>query len=602
VISSAAKALTAGFTTDQAAAVESKSHTLIYACPGAGKTRVLIARAARLIADEPEGSILLTTFSRAAAGEMKTRLTALAGPNAKRVRIGTCHALAARHLKAHRGALGGLLAPGEERGYYGRAAVESGLDIDGESAGALIEAAKTDPAFRAEGTDEIHRLVAAYTALLKANALSDFMDMTRELVAGIKAGSLPPIPADHILVDEFQDTDPMQYAWLLLQRDAGATVTAVADDDQSIYAWRSAMGFQGMRRFERDFQAKRIVLAVNFRSRPTIVKSAAALIAHNEGLRQDKRIVAFRKGASELKHLAFQSAAEEAEYVIETLRQAGVPETAAGAVIARLNRSLHLIEATCCERRIAYQRIGGAGLFFDEPISHLMSLLAAADNPKSKRGIEHMLAWLGCSGPALAAARGASMRELALTVNSEAMPPADRQRFRELLTRYRAWREMAKRARHGGSDQALELLVLSVTGFLEERAKQQHLAGAVRLLGRAARLLIGSKGTLAQRLDWARRAGRDQKNGDGVILTTMHGSKGLEFEHVAIIDAAEGIVPHEKAAAIAEERRLFYVAMTRAQDRLLITRQVDGVPSRFLTEAGIALPDPTSHPPSLEIS
>jgi hypothetical protein len=270
----------------QAEAVAADGHCLILACPGAGKTRTLAAKSARLLKAAPGARVCAVTFTREAAREIRARILQEAGEGAEgRVVAGTFHALCWRQLGGSREPVAG---EGERSAYAARAAAAVRAELQPETALAIIEACKAGSPVPFPGLDT-GRLLAAYQEILLRNGKIDFQDLVARALEGMRRGTVAPVPATHLLVDEFQDTDESQLAWVFAHARAGAQVTAVGDDDQSIYGWRRALGHEGMERFAAHLGAKRLFLGTNYRSRPEIVEAAARLIERNRG-RQAKAL------------------------------------------------------------------------------------------------------------------------------------------------------------------------------------------------------------------------------------------------------------------------------------------------------------------------
>ena len=268
----------------QQRAVESEDPSRGCAGPGSGKTRVLIAKVRHILRTHHDPRIVMTTFSRDAAEEMLDRIQkekGLSREQLSRLTIGTFHSLALRQLKEI-GKIGKILSDIETRHLINRALHDTGLEITPDEAEANIARCKADKEF-AKAYPELARLTAVYRKHQEATDGQDFTDLlitANELMA---AGKLKPIRATHILADEFQDIDDMQYEWLMhhLGQTPAPCACAVGDDDQSIYGFRRSLGYKGMMDFVAATGAEIITLDTNYRSTSGIIESASKLIAYN---------------------------------------------------------------------------------------------------------------------------------------------------------------------------------------------------------------------------------------------------------------------------------------------------------------------------------
>jgi superfamily I DNA/RNA helicase len=233
-----------------------------------------------LIAD-PRAIVGAVTFSKDAAVELRDRIVALAGADARRRLVaGTFHSLAFKQLRDPRGGRRDIASDGDRLGILGRVLAELGLEWKVDEAVPVIEKIKTEFGKTEPGSVEA-QLYDAYQDALQRNGKIDFQDMLRLAVQGMESGDIEPYAFTDLLVDEFQDTDPLQYRWVELHARAGARVTVVGDDDQSIYGFRAALGFRGMQEFASTFDAQRVVLGSNYRCRSEILSAADCVIRNN---------------------------------------------------------------------------------------------------------------------------------------------------------------------------------------------------------------------------------------------------------------------------------------------------------------------------------
>ena len=611
---------------------------LVLAGAGSGKTRVLTTRIARLI--EHHGvdprHILAVTFTNKAAGEMRERVARLLGEEPEGMWAGTFHAIGARMLR-------------REAPLVGRTASFTIYDEDDSLAlvRRMMEQARISTkewapkALRAEISDAKNALVtpeeyaaralhpveraAAVVypllerALRDANA-ADFDDL---LVLPVRlleqhAERL----ADYrrrfqfILVDEYQDTNRAQYRLISLLGGEHGNVLVVGDDDQSIYGWRGA-DIRNILDFEKDFPAARVVrLEENYRSTPQVLALANAVISANTS-RRGKTLRATRGAGETVTLVGSLDERDEAEFVTtELLSRRAADETLALRDIAtlyRTNAQSRALEDACRARAIPYRLVGAVRFYDRREIRDLVSYLKLIANPADdeafrravaapRRGlgestIEQLAARARAAGiPLLAAAGRADLHD--------GLRPAQRQAligFAALVTRFRA------RATDAAVDELLLQLIEEIRFEDALRAEGKdgldRLDNVRELLTGAAETVIDEGGELGltpldhflQRAMLVTDFDRQDKTADAVTLMTLHNAKGLEFPLVFITGLEEGLFPlsrtHDAPKELEEERRLFYVGITRAKRKLFLSharsRRRNGetmpsVPSSFL--------------------
>jgi DNA helicase-2/ATP-dependent DNA helicase PcrA len=281
---------------NQRSVVDARGNCLAIACPGSGKTSTAASKAACLL--EKGERVVAVTFTKDAALELRERIIKLAGEeNCARLIVGTFHSICL--FMAFPGKAKGrfgreilmemrtpfqeewdLVKPGVQFNFVGRALREHGLNIRGQDALALIEAAKESDSL--DHLDEdVRNMVETYLDVMQRAGKIDFQDIILKVNRAMRDGSLTPLSTAHLLVDEFQDVDRAQYEWIEHHARSGVAITAVGDDDQSIYAFRRALGYSAMEKFTREFGAERILLGINYRCRSEILAAAEFLINHN---------------------------------------------------------------------------------------------------------------------------------------------------------------------------------------------------------------------------------------------------------------------------------------------------------------------------------
>ncbi|MFM0091594.1 ATP-dependent helicase [Paraburkholderia sediminicola] len=552
-----------------------RRHCVAIACPGAGKTKTIAAKAALLLAD-PSAIVGAVTFSKDAAVELRDRILALSGSDAKRRLIaGTFHSLAFRQLTPSGGGKRDIASDGDRMGLLARVIAELGLAWKPEEVVPVIERIKTNFGRVEAGTADA-QLYDAYQEALSRNGKIDFQDMLRLSVAGMESGEIQPYGLTDLLVDEFQDTDPLQYRWVELHAKAGTQVTVVGDDDQSIYGFRAALGFRGMENFAASFDAQRVVLGSNYRCRSEILSAADKVIRNNVD-RIPKVLHAERGTGGRVSTRRSDDEYADAVAAVETLQ----PLLTAGrscAILARTNRILDPIESVCRSHGVAYYRASGSSVLNRAQGALMCNLLQIVEG-KKRNGLDAVLGYTGMSSSDLGALHrdmGPELKQrlkkdlVALGIGEDTATA-----YRSFMKRLAEWQALCER-------QFYSLALEGVQELMMTYAKGDQ---AIRAIRGTYDVISRLNGSFAERIEFLKRDNNKPAAG-ALVLTTMHSSKGLEWEHVWITRAEEGVVPDEKSPE-SEERRLFYVAMTRARDGLTIATIKKNPVSRFVIESEV---------------
>ncbi|MBS1191347.1 MAG: ATP-dependent helicase UvrD [Rhodocyclaceae bacterium] len=610
-------------------------HALILAGAGSGKTRVLTTRIAWLISTGQAGphSILAVTFTNKAAREMTTRLSALVPINTRGMWIGTFHGLCNRLLRAHHREAGlpqtfQILDSADQLAAVKR--LLKNLNVDDEKYPPrelchFINAHKEQGirAARAEAYDAWTQrrveLYAEYEVQCNREGVVDFAELllrTYELLSRNE-----PLRRHyqerfrHILVDEFQDTNKLQYAWLQLLAAGGACVFAVGDDDQSIYAFRGAE-VGNMRDFERDYAGQNVIrLEQNYRSHGNILAAANALIKHNRG-RLGKNLWTDAGAGEPIRAFEGFSDLDEARFVIDEIRELirdGMPRDQI-AILYRSNAQSRVLEHELFTRGVPYRVYGGLRFFERQEVKHALAYLRLIGNPDDDTAFLRVVNF---------PARGIGARTLenlqtaAHQINSSLYNAA------ASLTgkggqAVGAFVRLIETLRQETQNLPLPEMVEHVVEksglaqhYRNEKEGQERLENLDELVNAAASFVdeegtIAEHGSLVAFLTHASLEGGEHQAGEGqeaVQLMTVHAAKGLEFNVVFITGLEQGLFPHENSVAegrdgLEEERRLMYVALTRARQRLYLscaqTRMLHGqtrycVPSTFLDEIPVNL-------------
>jgi len=588
-------------TPEQAAVIEQPfQNKLVCALPGSGKTHTTISLADRILA-YPHTSILMVTFTNAASTEMQTRIEKRLGPtSANRVKVKT---FAKIMIEQHRPLLAGrrLILGGELDSYINR--VFKKLSIDWEQHQYFRER------FDAYGRDLNWKYSPgivthdAYFELMNMLAIYQRVDLNtiaKEVVHALHAGTIKPLPFNFIIVDEFQDTDLCQYSWLLAHRDPDRFMTVVGDDDQSIYSWRGAIGYQNMMSFVKDFSASTYILNTCFRCSPYILGTAQVLVEHNQ-----KRIAKdMRAAKEELGHVGFveyhppskQSAEERHDQEYNLIVDHIAPDYANWTVLARTNLELDTLETYLSNRGIPALRLGGKSIFDSPDVLSAIKLIYGLVYTKNITPVIEGLAWLGeCedvlqSVHATGRYHGFSSASLNgaqdYTVKLQAL--STKIAFKSQNDAGLSYAQSAFSIAHNH----FEILKLAKSTVSNPKIK----LGALALVERIFMNMTGDITQRAGALYELATKGAKQKNTQDragkVVLCTLTGSKGLEWPKVMIINVNEGTIPsiHEddiddkgnpSLDKLEEERRLLYVGMTRAEDELVLQFAMDK-PSVFI--------------------
>ncbi len=578
-------------TPSQKAAVLYDKNLIIFAGPGSGKTSTSVAKAQRILATG-SASLCMVTFTTAAAKEMRhrleVRLQEAGKPLPKDSFIsGTFHSLTLRHYQRYSSTREKLLAPPARSAMLNT--MLAGLAPE-DKAEAILTLERYQGALNPSKIElgEFHaKFIHNYLEKLKSARAIDLATVMRECTRLMSAGTIPLLPVTHMLGDEMQDADEIQLEFMLIHSRAGVTTTLVADDDQTIYEWRSALGYAGLQRFAAEADAKTITLSENFRSREEIVAHAKRLIAFNDPQRIDKNQQAIRGPGGTAGYIQAADLDRECKQIASTIDRNRRPDETI-AVLARTNRSLDAMESALSSYGIPYLREGPS--IWDTPeVSSFVALLrgllsgATADllpalsllqvDPLVLKELEYRLG-AKCTGfldgqiPQLDKATAVDIDVIGTFCNST-----------------QRWR---KKIRAGEINLVLPDIKHGVKEMLRIHANESETAKRTqrinKLLDAALDILVRLRGTLAQRLGVISRVRQTEQDDTPVRLMTMHSSKGLEFDTVFVIDAKN---PDDGSTLMEDhpERRLFYVAITRAKERFAAT--FSEKPVKYLVESKI---------------
>ena len=608
---------------------------LVIAGAGSGKTRVITYRLANLLAQGADPRrILSVTFTNKAARELKDRVERLFGGQGRGTMgmwLGTFHGISARLLRRFGEAIGlrkefVIYDEDDSRRLMSRVLVDMKVpekNFPPRQVLSIIDRAKNQGTMAADFPsgdyfDEVvGKAYRLYEERLRAANAVDFGGLLLSTLQLCKA-DCPAAPElaqlfDHVLVDEFQDTNSVQYRLVRFLSRRTGSITVVGDEDQSIYRWRGA-DIRNILDFEHDHPGAGVIkLEQNYRSTSNILRTANAVIARNKE-RRPKRLVTEQSAGAPVIVFEGESEREEAEYVASTIASDLDKEHAPRdfAVFYRTNAQSRVLEEALRVRNIPYVVVGGTKFYDRAEIKDLLSYLRILQNPDDSIGLlriinvpargignttvdrliavsdQHQVtlsaaldiavadpATLGQAARRKVAEFSAMLAELRASAN---LPPAE---LAEKVLEVSGYRDALAADTSIESEGRLENL-LELVSQMREYQRETETPSLADFLERI---------TLASDID-----GYDSDKG-AVALMTVHTAKGLEFDVVFVTGLEEGTFPHQRSidddGAMEEERRLCYVAVTRARKRLMLCRArwrrlsgqtFGGVPSRFLRD------------------
>ncbi len=622
---------------------------LVLAGAGTGKTRVVTHRIARLVEHGVRPNrILAVTFTNKAAGEMHQRAAELLGKRLKeRPEISTFHSLCVRILRRHARLLGypaqfAIYDRGDQESLARGVLREIKASHEALRPGELIglisrwkcQSVRPEEATSAARNDKEHLAAVAYRRYqraLKAAGAVDFDDLllcSEELFARFADARRSEAQRfDHVLIDEYQDTNASQYRIIKTLAAGHRNLCVVGDDDQSIYGWRGA-DVSHILRFKQDWpEAKIVRLEDNYRSTAAILTLANKLIVHNRH-RHEKVLRPARGGGEKPRILQCQDEVKEAETIVrdlsDQLQQPGA-EPRNFAILFRTNEQPRSFEMELRRKKLPYVLVGGMSFYDRKEVRDILAYLKLLAKPQDEvallriintpargigqRAVEILLADAVSSGKPLWNVLAAPQRAAIGAPTIDAIG-----KFRGLVEEFR---------RRASSESLVEVAsqLIARIGYRDELTRlykdpneQQARWSAVEEVvnALAAYLQRARRPSLLEFLDEVALRERDdtedkdsQLARNAIALMTLHSAKGLEFPQVYLVGMEEGLLPHHRAVAaegtaIDEERRLCYVGVTRAQDRLTLSLALSRLkwgkprptePSRFLYELTGTVPE-----------
>ncbi|MCR9181246.1 MAG: UvrD-helicase domain-containing protein [Erythrobacteraceae bacterium] len=616
----------------RAAVLATEGPVLMLAGAGTGKTAALTARLAHLVATRRAypSQILCVTFTNKAAREMRERVAHHLGPGAEGIPwLGTFHSICAKMLRRHAELVGlqhnyTIIDTDDQIRLLKQLIAEAELDEKRWPARQLaglidrwknrglnpqdLDAIENEAYANGRGT----ALYARYQERLRALNACDFGDLLLHMLNVLRQHN--DILADYqrrfryIMVDEYQDTNAVQYLWLRLLAQQHKNICVVGDDDQSIYSWRGAE-VANILRFEKDFPGTEVIrLEQNYRSTPHILGAASGLIRANSQ-RHEKTLWTEVDGGDKVKVIGVWDAPEEARRVgeaIERLEAEGAPLDQV-AILVRAQYQTREFEDRFIQIGVNYRIIGGFRFYERAEIRDALAYLRLVAQPQDDLAFEriHNQPKRGLGAKALEAMHsharrtGLPLAAAALQLaDSDDLPRRAASTIGGLMQQFLHWREMSETL----SPADLLRLVLEESGYSAMLAadRSAESAGRVENLSELARAMedYDSLGDFLEHVSLVMDNDR-ASDGERVTIMTIHAAKGLEFDNLFCVGWEEGVFPSQRAidegglASLEEERRLAYVAITRARRRCTIlhaaNRRIYGqwtssIPSRFIEE------------------
>ncbi len=623
------------------AVLTTEGPVLVLAGAGTGKTAALTARLAHLLYTRKAypSEILSVTFTNKAAREMRHRVRNIVGDVVEGMPwLGTFHAIGAKMLRRHAELVGlqsnfTILDTDDQLRLLKQLIVASDIDEKrwpARQLGGIIDGWKNKgltPADIDAGESEAYangrgkEMYAAYQARLIALNACDFGDLLLHMLTILKRDrdvlSQYQQRFRYIMVDEYQDTNSVQYLWLRLLAQERKNICCVGDDDQSIYSWRGAQ-VENILKFEKDFPgAKVIKLEQNYRSTPHILAAASGVIANNSG-RLGKTLWTDEAEGEKVKVLGVWDGPEEARRVGEEIESAQRAWNQEGgkslddvAILVRAQHQTREFEDRFIAIGVPYRIVGGFRFYERAEIRDALAYLRIVNQPADDLAFERIVnvpkRGLGDKAVQrvhlLARAEGVPLSTAAARIlDTDELPPQARRSLGNFVIDLARWRQMAADLPH--PELARQILDESGYTAVLQAEKSTEASGRLENLSELVRAMEEYE-TLGAFLEHVSLVMDNEAQAEEakVTIMTIHAAKGLEYDTVFLVGWEEGLFPSQRAideggnASLEEERRLAYVAITRARRRAFIlhaaNRRVYGqwtssIPSRFVGELPLA--------------
>ncbi|MFL9610998.1 ATP-dependent helicase [Methylobacillus sp. Pita2] len=625
--------LLTGLNPEQYKAVVTPGSMLVLAGAGSGKTKVLSSRIAYNIKKGvDQNDILAVTFTNKAAKEMKGRIATMLGEPPKDLWVGTFHSICNQMLRQFGMKIGinpdfHILDATDQQSLVKRIlkdmnVTNDDLKIRQETLGGIVAQISKIKEHGGRLTnrkgDLVEEVYVKYVAACKKEGAMDFEDLlmkTNEALSANTAGMADYYRArfSHILVDEFQDTNPAQYKWLSLIKGESAELFAVGDDDQSIYAFRGADP-QSMNKYLKNIASGNIIrLEQNYRSTGNILEAANGVISNNDN-RIGKTLRTDQGQGEQVSLVEFHNDQQEAKFIarsIKDLLNSGVKHSEI-AVLYRSNHQSASLEKKMLEMAVPYVIHGGTRFFERQEVKDVLAYIRMAfkpeDNSAFYRVINHPPRGLGAKSlqPIYEYAKLSEQSYMDVAMDQAHEGNEKIAQFTDLIMEFNM--AMGKMSLPDFFEYVIEMSGLlkfyeneedsenRLNNMMELVSLASRFEDELNIIPESAREIMGSFLSTFT-LEDAPAEERQQNRKKAVTLMTIHASKGLEFEHVFLNGVEDGSLPHKNAlgedGGLQEERRLMYVAITRAKkslvasfsnNRYIFGKNEERDPSRFIEE------------------
>lgn len=605
---------------------------LVIAGAGSGKTRVLTRRLAHIVVErkaEPY-QILAVTFTNKAAGEMKERVGQLLGGDVPSLHVSTFHSFCARFLRREAHLIGydsnyTIFDAKDAQTLVKNCIKELGLSNTqftpkaqmkkiSDCKNKLISAydfAKTASGYFEDATSQIYSL---YERRLKECDAMDFDDLLYNSVLLLKnheeLGAKYRNRFKYLMVDEYQDTNHVQYLLMKYLLDKHNNLCVVGDEDQSIYGWRGA-DIRNILDFEKDFPGAKIIkLEQNYRSTNLILDAASAVIDNNEA-RKGKKLWTNQQGGEKLQLLLVDTAAEEALEVVKTILNKQITTSLKDtAVLYRTNAQSRAFEEQLRRQSLPYQIVGGVSFYQRKEIKDIMAYLKLIVNTKDDVAFERTINYpkRGIGAKTVTDIAIIARRET-ISMYDVIQKIDDYSQFGARAKRIKPFVDLIEKYRTEKKSMAIDLMTQDLVediNLIEELRNEDKIIGQTKIENIEA-FIEGVAEYVKNNVDAALESylaeislftdlDAYKEIDDKVTLMTLHAAKGLEYDTVFMVGLEEGLFPLGQATmdpmALEEERRLFYVGATRAKRQLYLSSattryrfgEVESIPSRFIKE------------------
>lgn len=564
----------------EASASDIHHHSLMLATAGSGKTKTIIEKTNRILKADYSFQVVLITFTNAAVNEIRDRLeVSLSQSNFRRTKVMTFDTAFLKQAKTQ---MNGKLIIGPM--FYN---LMSRLKIYIQSEGLILEEIKIDadhkrtkvtvsditniinnqPTLHFYTKDEKKTVLDCYKDIKEKNALYDLKDVAQVAVDGIASGEIQPLSCSHLLIDEFQDTDPIQYEWLKLHGLKGIKLTPVGDDDQSIYSWRGARSYETMLNFKEDFNPNIHMLSKCFRCKEEIVNAAKNMIEFNKD-RIPKDIVSGIGGGGSVTTYIHKFESSQYHTFAENYKKHG----GEWAIITRTNTLLNEAEDYLKELEIPYSRNNNESIFDTPAGDFIIKLCSLILEPKNTFLLGEVLGYLH---------ENENLIPIICRAIIDGDNVADFINDNEYINSvfYQLVKGEFMLQTYSDSDmfqniEQLSDLIIESKSLFNQQVKCEIELTLLQGLKEKAGPWFSRLQVYADKLKEVKE--KPELDKSVVSLLTCHGSKGLEFENVAIFNVMQDILPY-KMSDLDEERRLMFVATTRAKARLYIHSFLDNI-------------------------